>query len=136
MSVQIDIAYEGELHCGATHGPSKMQLTTDAPVDNCGKGASFSPTDLVATAMGTCILTTMGIFAQRHEVDLTGAKARVVKEMTTTPPRRIARLTCELTLPVKADHPLREALERAALTCPVHQSLHPDVEKPVKFIWS
>ena len=90
MSVQIDIAYEGELHCGATHGPSKMQLTTDAPVDNCGKGASFSPTDLVATAMGTCILTTMGIFAQRHEIDLTGAKARVLKEMTTTPPRPTA----------------------------------------------
>ena len=136
MSVQIEIVYRGELHCDATHGPSGTQLSTDAPVDNQGKGESFSPTDLVATALGTCMLTTMGIYARRHEVDLSGGTVTVLKEMTQVPVRRIARLTTEIRLPVSADHPQREALERAALTCPVHQSLHPDVQKPVTFVWA
>ncbi len=134
MSVQIDIAYEGELRCRATHGPSGTVLVTDAPVDNQGKGESFSPTDLVATALGSCMLTVMGIFAQRHAFDLTGTSVTVRKEMT-PPPRKIARLACEIRVPLEEAHPLREALERAALTCPVHQSLHPDVEKPVLFVW-
>ncbi len=136
MSVQIEIAYQGELRCAATHGPSKTQLFTDAPVDNHGKGESFSPTDLVATALGTCMLTIMGIFAERHGIDLRGTKVRVIKEMAATPIRRIARLDAEITLPLPANHPQREALERAALTCPVHQSLHPEVQKPVRFIWT
>jgi putative redox protein len=136
MSVQIDIAYQGQLRCQSTHAPSETQLLTDAPVDNHGKGESFSPTDLVATALGTCMLTTMGIFAQRHEIDLKGSSVTVLKEMVQTPVRRIARLTTELRLTVPKDHPHREALERAALTCPVHQSLHPDVEKPVNFVWA
>jgi putative redox protein len=135
MSVQIDIAYQGQLRCEATHGPSGNQFVTDAPVDNHGKGESFSPTDLVATALGTCMLTVMGVFAQRHEVDLTGARVTVLKDMTATAPRRIAKLTTELRVPLPETHPLREALERTALTCPVHQSLHPDVEKPVRFVW-
>lgn len=135
MSVQIDIAYQGQLRCEAQHGPSGNKFVTDAPVDNHGKGESFSPTDLVATALGTCMITVMGIFAQRHEVDLTGATVTVLKDMTATPPRRIAKLTCDLRLPLPESHPLREALERTALTCPVHQSLHPDVEKPIRFHW-
>jgi putative redox protein len=135
MSVQIDIVYQGQLRCQATHAPSGTQFFTDAPVDNHGKGESFSPTDLVATALGTCMLTTMGIFAERHQIDLTGSSVTVLKEMVQTPVRRIARLTTELRLTVSKDHPHREALERTALTCPVHQSLHPDVEKPVTFIW-
>jgi putative redox protein len=135
MSVQIDIVYQGELRCAATHGPSRTEIFTDAPVDNHGRGESFSPTDLVATALGACMLTIMGIFAQRHEIDLRGTRVTVQKEMTNVPVRRIARLTTEIHLPVGADHPHREALERAALTCPVHQSLHPDVEKPVRFVW-
>jgi putative redox protein len=136
MSVQIDLVYRGELRCEATHAPSGSQFFTDAPVDNHGKGQSFSPTDLVATAFGTCMLTTMGIFAQRHQIDLTGSSVTVLKEMVQSPVRRIARLTTELRLTVSKDHPHREALERAALTCPVHQSLHPDVEKPVTFVWA
>jgi putative redox protein len=112
-----------------------MTLVSDAPVDNCGKGESFSPTDLVATALGTCMLTVMGIFADRHQLDLTGATARVLKGMSATPPRRIVKLACEINVPLPANHPLREALERAALTCPVHQSLHPEMEKPIEFIW-
>lgn len=134
--VKISIAYHGDLRCEAIHGPSNNKLLTDAPVDNKGKGASFSPTDLVATALGTCMATVMGIYAQQHEIDLLGMKVTVGKEMTQVPVRRIARLTCEISMPLPASHPRREALERAALTCPVHQSLHPDVEKPVTFTWA
>lgn len=134
--VKISIAYHGDLRCEAIHGPSNNKLLTDAPVDNKGKGASFSPTDLVATALGTCMATVMGIYAQQHEIDLRGMKVTVGKEMTQVPVRRIARLTCEISMPLPASHPRREALERAALTCPVHQSLHPDVEKPVTFTWA
>ena len=134
--VSIDIIYKGELRCEATHGPSQVQFVTDAPVDNHGRGESFSPTDLVATALGTCMLTIMGIFAQRHEIDLRGTRVTVQKEMTAIPPRRIARLTTEIAIPLPPEHPQRAAIERAALTCPVHQSLHPDVEKPVSFTWS
>src|SRR5829696_2497578 len=114
MSVQIDIVYQGELRCTTTHGPSQTQLFTDAPVDNHGKGESFSPTDLVATALGTCMLTIMGIYAERHDIDLRGTVASVDKEMTSTAPRRIARLTTEMRLPLSTEHPHREALERAA----------------------
>jgi uncharacterized OsmC-like protein len=134
--IKISIDYLGGLRCEATHGPSKNKLLTDAPVDNHGKGESFSPTDLVATALGTCMSTVMGIFATRHEIDLRGMKVSVIKEMTQVPVRRIARLTTEIALPLPPTHPHREALERAALTCPVHQSLHPDVEKPVTFVWT
>jgi uncharacterized OsmC-like protein len=135
MSVQIDITYEGSLRCSALHAPSKNRLLTDAPVDNHGKGESFSPTDLVATALGTCMLTIMGIFAERHAIDLRGTTVRVLKEMTATPVRRISRLETEIRVPLPENHPQREALERAALTCPVHQSLHPEVQKPVHFVW-
>jgi putative redox protein len=135
MSVQIEICYLGELRCTARHGPSSQTLVTDAPVDNQGKGETFSPTDLVATALGTCMLTIMGILAQRHEIDLRGTKVSVIKEMTAIPPRRIAKLTTEIRVPLSISHPQRELLERAALACPVHQSLHPDIEKPVRFVW-
>ena len=132
--VRIAIEYGGELHCTATHGPSARKLETDAPVDNQGKGESFSPTDLVATALGTCMATIMGIYAQRHGIDLKGMKIEVTKEMTQTPPRRIARLASQIWMP---PHLARNtALEQAALTCPVHQSLHLDIEKPVVFHWA
>lgn len=129
--VKIGIEYSGDLHCVATHGPSGRTVETDAPVDNNGRGESFSPTDLVATALGGCMATVMGIYASRHEIDLKGMKIEVSKEMTATPPRRIAKLTTEIWFP--AGVVKNEPLERAALTCPVHGSLHPDVEKPVVF---
>ncbi len=135
MSVSISIDYRGDLRCDATHGPSHTSIRSDAPVDNCGKGEAFSPTDLVGAALGTCMATTMGIYAQRHDIDLRGLRVSVVKEMSKEPPRRIARLTSELHMPLPATHPQRDALERAALTCPVHRSLHADVELPVNFIW-
>ncbi len=136
MSVPISTTYPGGLRCESTHGPSQCKLLTDAPVDNMGKGESFSPTDLVATALGTCMATTMGIYAQRHEIDLTGLSVSVEKEMSKDAPRRIVQLTVELRVPLAESHPHREALERAALTCPVAKSLHPDVALPVKWVWA
>jgi uncharacterized OsmC-like protein len=134
--IQIDIEYRGGLRCAATHGPSQNQLITDAPVDNHGRGESFSPTDLVATALGVCMATVMGIFAEKHAINLQGMKITVLKEMTQVPVRRIARLTVKLIVPLPATHPQRAALERVALTCPVLESLHPELEKPVTFLWS
>jgi putative redox protein len=133
--VNISIRYTGDLHCAATHGPSQSELATDAPVDNNGKGEAFSPTDLLATALGTCMATVMAIAAQRHQIELRGMTVTVTKEMSTDTPRRIARLTSEMHIPLPEDHPQRALLEAAALSCPVHHSLHPDVEKPVKFVW-
>jgi len=133
--VKISINYEGGLRCTAKHGPSGETVVTDAPVDNHGKGESFSPTDLVATALGTCMATIMGIVAERHQLGLAGMKIEVTKEMSTDTPRRIARLATNIEVPLPANHPQREMLERAALTCPVHQSLHPEIEKPLEFRW-
>jgi uncharacterized OsmC-like protein len=132
--VQISIDYSGKLHCSATHGPSGIVLATDAPVDNQGKGESFSPTDLVATALGTCIATTMAIVAERHQVELKGMTVQVRKEMANEP-RRIGRLTTEVHVPLPADHPQRGLLEKTALGCPVHRSLSADMERPTKFFW-
>jgi uncharacterized OsmC-like protein len=134
--IQIDIDYLGGLRCEATHGPSQNKLITDAPVDNHGKGESFSPTDLVATALGVCMATVMGIFAERHAIDLRGMKVTVRKEMTQAPVRRIARLTTAIVVPLPDTHPHRAALERAALTCPVYESLLAEMEKPVAFVWA
>ena len=134
-TVEVHTVYEGSLRCRATHGPSGTALITDPPVDNQGKGESFSPTDLVATALGTCMATIMGIYAERHAIDLRGMSVKVRKEMISAPVRRIGKLTVEIRVPIKKEHPHREALERAALSCPVHQSLHPDIELPVEFIW-
>ena len=133
--VQIDVAYQGLLRCQAVHGPSGTKLATDAPKDNHGKGELFSPTDLVATALGTCMLTVMGIVAQRHNISLEGAKASVVKEMATSPVRRVGRLTVEIHVPGQLNDEQRKLLEHAAHTCPVHKSLHPDIEIPVTFRW-
>ena len=134
--VKITGDYQGELHCSATHGPSGTTLATDAPKDNQGRGESFSPTDLVATALGTCILTTMAIFARRHELELKGARYEVTKEMSTDAPRRIARLATQIWMPIASTHPLAGALERTAHACPVHQSLHPSVDHPITFHWA
>jgi uncharacterized OsmC-like protein len=134
--VTLSSVYEGGLRCRGTHGPSGTTLVTDAPVDNHGKGESFSPTDLVATALGACMMTILGIVAERHGLDVVGMKAETVKEMTQTPPRRIASLRTRLTIPLPADHPRRAALEEAAHTCPVHKSLHPDIDAAIEFIWA
>lgn len=134
--VEITARYEGQLRCNATHGPSNAVVRTDAPVDNHGKGESFSPTDLVATALPTCMMTIMGIYAERHGIDLRGMHARTAKEMTQSPPRRIASLRTVITLPIASSHPQREALENAAHTCPVHRSLHPEIAAPIEFVYA
>ncbi len=131
--VDIYARYTGALRCEAKHGPSGSTLLTDAPVDNLGKGEAFSPTDLVGTALGTCILTTMGIVAQRNGYPFEEAKVHVVKEMTTSPPRRIARLVVQLDMPGGLSTEARSKLEHTAHACPVHRSLHPDVEIPIRF---
>lgn len=129
-------SYGSELRCTATHTASGTELITDAPVDNQGLGRSFSPTDLVATAMGTCMMTIMGIWARRHGVDLGGTTFSVDKKMSTDSPRRIAGLDVVFNLPaaVTAEH--RERLEAAARACPVHQSIHPDVVCNLTFNWN
>src|SRR5271170_4056637 len=99
--VEIQIAYQGKLRCRATHVDSGKTIITDAPKDNMGNGESFSPTDLVATALGTCMLTIMGIVAQRMEIDLIGTTVVVTKEMSATPPRRISRLAVTFNIPLK-----------------------------------
>ncbi len=133
MSVHIECRYEGDLHCSAVHGPSGSGLPTDAPADNQGLARTFSPTDLVATAIGTCVLTTMGIYARPRHISLDGARAMVEKEMTKTPPRRIERLTVRVLLPAALDEQVRKALEQTARACPVAASLHPDVQVVLSF---
>lgn len=133
--VNTSIRYDGGLRCTATHGPSGSEIRTDAPTDNHGRGEMFSPTDLVGAALGTCMATVMSIVAERNGIDLRGMEISVTKEMSKNAPRRIARLGTTLRVPVAADHPKRSLLENAALSCPVHQSLHPDIEKPVDFHW-
>jgi putative redox protein len=134
--VEINIQYAGDLRCLAVHGPSGRELTTDAPVDNHGKGESFSPTDLVATALGSCVATIMGIYASRHDLDLKGIQIRVEKHMSEDAPRRIARLPVTIQMPAGLPEKHREALEQAARHCPVHQSLRADIDAPLTFCYA
>ena len=137
--VDIYMKYEGDLRCGAKHGPSGSTLATDAPVDNQGKGEAFSPTDLVATALGTCMLTTMGIAARRKGWRIDGIELHVQKEMTKEPPRRIRRLGARFTVPggvaQALDASAKQDLEHTARTCPVALSLHDNVQVDVTFDW-
>ena len=131
--VKVSVVYEGDLHCRLTHGPSGASMATDAPKDNQGRGESFSPTDLVASALGSCMLTVMGIFAKRHLINLAGASAEVIKEMVQDPDRRVGKLTVMLQMPKGIDPAQRSPLEKTALTCPVFKSLNPAIEIPVQF---
>src|ERR1700730_10864643 len=133
--VKVEIKYTGNLHCDATHGPSQSKMATDASTDNKGKGEAFSPTDLVATALGTCMSTTMGLKADTLGVDLKGMTVSVQKEMSKDAPRRIVGLPSEIHIPLPPDSPHREALEQAALNCPVHKSLPNEINRPTKFFW-
>lgn len=131
--VQIDIVYEGTLHCSLKHGPSGTVIATDAPKDNHGKGEAFSPTDLVASALGACMLTIMGIVADRHQLKIEGAKVQVLKAMVQEPVRRIGKLTVKFEMPAGIPLEKRKLLEHAVHTCPVHKSLHPDIQISVTF---
>lgn len=133
--VVITGTYTGDLRCEAVHGPSGTKIVTDAPVDNMGRGEAFSPTDLVATALGTCIVTTMAIVATRRGIDFSSATFRVEKHMALDPLRRIGRLPVTIRMSAAISEENRAVLERAAHTCPVHKSLHPDVEAPISFVY-
>lgn len=134
----VKTTYLGDLRTESTHLQSGTQLLTDAPTDNQGKGEVFSPTDLLATATGTCMLTTMAIFAQRDGIELAGSGVEVSKIMSQTPPRKVARL--EINLKMKTNIVLTEEqikkLENIAHKCPVSLSLHPDLEQMVSFEWN
>ena len=130
----IDSRYEGALRCHSSHGPSGSVLETDAHTDNQGKGERFSPTDLVATALSTCILTILGIVAERHDWPLQGTTARVQKTMTPEAPRRIALLEVWISLPVGLSEQQRAVLQRAGESCPVKLSLEGAV--PMRLHWA
>jgi putative redox protein len=131
--VRIDVTYEGDLHCSAVHCPSGDRFLTDAPTDNRGRGEHFSPTDLLATSIGSCMLTIMGIAAMDRKLDIRGASASVVKEMSAVPRRHISKVTVRFKLPAALDEKARKILESAARGCPVTASLGPDTEIDLRF---
>jgi putative redox protein len=133
--VVVKAVYQGKKKCSVFHSEG-LELQTDAPRDIGGDASAFSPTDLVATALGTCILTTMGMFAERHGIDLSGAKVEVIKEMISDPLRRIGALKTTVFMPAqKVPENFRKTLERVAETCPVHRSLNPSVQIPISFLY-
>lgn len=132
--VIVTATYQGEKHCEVHHEPSDSLIETDAPVDNNGRGERFSPTDLVASALGTCALTVMSILAERDGVSLKGATARVEKHMVQNP-RRIGRLPVTITMPPGIPHDYRKKLENTAHTCPVHKSLSAEIDSPIEFVY-
>ena len=136
--VDIFVEYQGDLHCQATHGPSGAVLLSDAPLDNQGRGASFSPTDLIATGLGTCMATVMGIAARKRGFALEGTRVHVKKVMTKVAPRRIAELAVQVWFPKAATDSVgaaRADLEREANQCPVRLSLLDAISVPTQFEW-
>ncbi len=132
--VKCKMTYQGGLHTELLHEPSGATVCTDAPVDNHGKGESFSPTDLMCSAMAGCMATIMGIYAQEHGLVLDGMTIEVGKVMSANP-RRIARIETVITLPLPADTPHKAALEQCALGSPAMRSFHPDIEVPITWSW-
>ena len=133
--VTITANYEGTLRCTSTHGPSETSLSTDAPIDNQGLGGSFSPTDLVATALCSCAMTIMGITANRLGVDLVGMTGKAVKGMAADP-RRIVSVPLEITVPGSLTDDQKHQLEAAARACPVANSIHPDIDQTITFVYT
>ena len=130
------IIYKGDLRSIATHIQSGTLIETDAPTDNQGKGERFSPTDLVAVALGTCMITTMGIKARTMNIALDNTRIEVTKIMVSDP-RRIGKIIVHLFFPpeLSLDEKTKEILEKTARTCPVERTLHPDVELDMQFNW-
>ncbi len=136
MANTAEITYTGNLHTEATHVQSGTIIATDAPKDNKGNGEAFSPTDLLATSLATCILTTMAIVAKRDGVarNIDGAKAAVVKVMQANP-RKVAEIHVKITFQKSYEDKERQILENAAHTCPVAKSLHPDLKQVIEFVY-
>lgn len=130
------IIYEGSLRCKAVHNQSHTAIETDAPTDNRGKGERFSPTDLVCTALGTCIITTMAIKATDLGIELAGSTVDIQKHMSTDPPRRIIKIDVNVHIPIEElDEKKKMILERIGDNCPVAKSLHPDVNLNITYEW-
>ncbi|MUP46243.1 OsmC family peroxiredoxin [Gramella sp. BOM4] len=129
------VIYLGDLRTESVHLQSGSKMITDAPVDNHGKGEAFSPTDTVANALATCMLTVMGIKARDLGVDLKGASANVLKTMAADP-RRISQLNIEISFPESFGDKNNKILENTARNCPVLYSLHPDIKKNISFTYS
>ena len=130
--VRIEAVYDGNLRCSATHIPSGQTLVTDAPVDNMGKGQSFSPTDLLATSMLNCMMTIIAIAADSRELDVSGMSGSVEKHMASGP-RRVSKLELEISLPIDLNSEDREWLIKRGWACPVHKSVSQEMEVEVKF---
>ena len=128
------ITYLGDLRTSAIHLQSGTEILSDAPLDNNGKGAAFSPTDMLATSLGSCMMTIMAIKAKDLNVDLTGSTVGVVKAMQTEP-RRIGKIGIEMNMNATVSDKEKIILERGAMNCPVHLSLNPAIEKEISFIW-
>jgi putative redox protein len=130
-----EIEYLGALRTKLTHVASGDSFITDAPVDNHGRGEAFSPTDTVASALGSCMLTMMGIYAQGRDLDLKGTRVFVTKHMAANP-RRISKVEVVMKMvSVNLDEITQKHLEKVALTCPVAMSLHPEIEQAISFEW-
>ncbi len=127
--------YLGELRCEAVHAPSGVRLITDAPTDNHGRGESFSPTDLVVTALATCKVTTMALAVEQEGVRLAGTKVYAEKHMSTDPPRRIAKIVVKIDFPAGIATSHRTRLENIARACPVAKSIHPDIKLDLTFTY-
>lgn len=128
------VTYLGDLRTSSIHLQSRSEIISDAPLDNNGKGEAFSPTDTVANGFATCMMTVMGIKAREMGVDFTGSTAEVTKIMAADP-RRISEIHVTFEMNVEADEKTKTILERTALTCPVHFSLHPDIKREIVFNW-
>ncbi len=132
---QIEIVYKGDLRTEALHLKSGEKIITDAPVDNQGKGEAFSPTDLTAAALGSCMLTIMGITAKSRHININGTHATIEKKMGTSP-RRIAEINLHLHFPNTHSEAEQELLQKSAHSCPVHHSLHPEIKINTQFHFS
>ena len=132
---EVEVAYRGALSLEARHRESGATLPLEIASEDGGRGGAFSPTELVGAALASCMLSAMGQLAERHAWPLEGARAVVSKQMRTQRPRRIERLEVVLHLPAALPPEARGPLERATRACPVHRSLHPDIEQHVEFRW-
>ncbi len=132
--VKCLIDYKGELRCELTHVQSQASTLTDAPLDNCGRGEAFSPTDFLCSSMAACMATIMGIYAQKNEVKLEGLQIEVIKHMCAEP-RRVGKIETKVFVPLPECTPHKQALIDAAMGSPVMCSIHPDIEVPIEWIW-
>ena len=128
------VRYLGELRTSSMHMQSGTEILTDAPLDNNGKGEAFSPTDMVANSLATCMITIMAIKARDMDIELKGTTAEVTKVMAADP-RRISEIHIHFEMDYAADDKTKTILERVAMQCPVHFSLHPDIKKMITFNW-